>query len=33
MAVHYASGFGAVEAQLWRNPAGGADGVARHFLA
>ena len=30
--VHYASGFGAVEAQLWRNP-GGADGVARRFLA
>jgi hypothetical protein len=31
--VHYASGFGAVEAQLWRSPAGGADGVARRFLA
>ncbi len=31
--VHYASGFGAVEAQLFRNPAGGADGVARRFLA
>ena len=30
--VHYASGFGAVEAQLWRNPAAGTDGVAR-FLA
>ena len=31
--VHYASGFGAVEAQLWRSSAGGADGVARRFLA
>jgi len=31
--VHYASGFGAVEAQLWRSPAGGADGVAHRFLA
>jgi len=28
--VHYASGFGAVEAQLWRNPSGD---VARRFLA
>jgi hypothetical protein len=31
--VHYASGFAAVEAQLWRSSAGGADGVARRFLA
>jgi len=31
--VHYASGFGAVEAQLFRYPAGGADGVAHRFLA
>jgi hypothetical protein len=31
--VHYASGFGAVEAQLFRYPAGGADDVARPFLA
>jgi hypothetical protein len=31
--VHYASGFGAVEAQLWRTPPGGADDVARRFLA
>lgn len=33
VAVHYASGFGAVETQLWRNPAGGADGVVRRYLA
>src|SRR5688500_6222063 len=34
VAAHYASGFGAVEAQLWRNPAGGAeDDVVRRFLA
>jgi hypothetical protein len=31
--VHYASGFAAVEAQLWRNAPGGVDGVARRFLA
>jgi hypothetical protein len=31
--VHYASGFGAVEAELWRNPSGGAGDVARRFLA
>lgn len=30
--VHYASGFGAVEAQLFRHSAGGADGVASRFL-
>jgi hypothetical protein len=30
--VHYASGFGAVEAQIWRNPSGAED-VARRFLA
>jgi hypothetical protein len=31
--VHYASGFGAVETQLWRSPAEGADGAARNFVA
>jgi hypothetical protein len=31
--VHYASGFGAVEARLFRYPAEGADGVAHRFLA
>ena len=31
--VHYASGFGAVEAQLFRYPTGGAAGAAGRFLA